>query len=190
MVNSTAAPCVTPSELAQEHLYIAASVSVQLRSRYAWLSPDDAYSFSLWGLIQAAQVYTPDRGLSFSAFACRKAMYLAIDQMRRERVVQRKIPVTADPDTRRPYPRQRPLTMDVADERHDARQQTMEIKESVQAAMQYLPAKDRQLLVMYYGDGMTLRGIGRVLRISESTACLRRKALIVKLRGAAQAQGL
>lgn len=189
MTNSPAS-CPTASGLAQDHLYIAASVSTQLRSRYTWLAPDDAYSYSLWGLLQAAQVYIPTRGVSFPAFACRKAMYLAIDQMRRERVVQRKSAVSDDPDARRSTPRQRPLTMDVPDERCDARQEALEIKETVRVAMKYLSAKDRQLLVMYYADGMTLREIGRVLHISESTACLRRKALIAKLRDSAQAQGL
>lgn len=188
MVNSVA-PCPTPSELAQEHLHVAALVSTQLRSRYTWLAPDDAYSYSLWGLLQAAQIYIPERGVSFPAFACRKAMYLAIDQMRRERVVQRKA-APADPDSPRPSPpRQRPLTMDVPDQRCDERREMAEIKESLRVAMNRLSLNDRRLLVMYYADGMTLREIGRVLRVSESTTCLRRKALITKLRGQARTHG-
>ena len=176
------------SQLAQEHLYIAAETSRRLRARYPWLSPEDTYSFSLWGLVQAARLYSPAKSDSFSAFASRKAMYLAIDQMRRERVVRRKSPIATDPQARQSYHRQCPLTMDVPDERCDARQAAMEVKETVGWALRRLTLKDRQLLVMYYADGMTLREIGRVLRISESTACIRRKALISKLREPAMAQ--
>ncbi len=50
------------------------------------------------------------------------------------------------------------------------------------SALRRLAAQDRQLLLMYYADGLTLREIGCVLGISESAACLRQKALSAELR--------
>ena len=50
------------------------------------------------------------------------------------------------------------------------------------SALRCLAAQDRQLLLMYYADGLTLREIGAVLGISESAACLRQEALIARWR--------
>ena len=51
-------------------------------------------------------------------------------------------------------------------------------RDSLRSAFLCLPATDRQFLLMYYGDGLTLREIGCVLHISESTASLLHEALI------------
>ena len=63
----------------------------------------------------------------------------------------------------------------------------LETRDSICSALRRLAVKDRQLLLMYYADGLTLREIGRVLDTSESATSLRRKALIARLRQVAKA---
>lgn len=75
-----------------------------------------------------------------------------------------------------PVPRDRPLGPAIASAARD----------SVRSAVRRLAAKDRQFLLMYYTDGLTLREIGCVLSISESAAGLRYGALIAKLRQTAR----
>lgn len=184
-MTETAQP-VSASQLAQDNLYVATEVSRRLRFRYNWVPADEAYSYSLWGLLQAAQVYSPQAGLPFPAYALRKAMYLAIDQMRRERVLQRKVhaPDEAAPASR-PRPRQFPLTIDMPDRYAAEREKACDLKETVLWILRRLPSRDRALLLMYYAEGMTLREIGMTMHLSEAAISIRRRALLTRLREAA-----
>lgn len=168
------------SRLAQENLPIARSVAWRLMARYPWIPADDLYDYSLWGLLMAAHAYSPDRGSSFATFARWKSVYLAVDRMRTEKVLRR-----APADGHEPGPRYRPLSPDIPDPRSGRPMAAVDAEDSLRSTLRILSVRDRQLLLMYYSDGLTLREIARVLHISEATVCLRRKALLARLRQSA-----
>ena len=60
--------------LVKGHLAMARSIASRLKRRYVWVDSDDLYSYSLWGLTQAASAYAPDRGVPFANFAASKAI--------------------------------------------------------------------------------------------------------------------
>lgn len=169
------------AQLAEDNLPIAQTIASSLKWRYPWVPADDLRSYSLWGLVLAAKAYSPDTGGAFLAFALWKAKFLAVDQMRKERVLRRKPPAGSNP-----WPRQQPLTMDILDKHSPGPTRTMETSDSVRLALRHLPARDRQILLMYYVDDMTFREIGYALHICESYVCVRHKASIAELRRVAK----
>lgn len=182
MVSSTARTHFA-AQLAQEHLPIAQTVAFSLKSRYPWVPSEDIRSYSLWGLLMAANAYSPDKGVTFPALASPKAIFIAIDRMRKERVLRRRAPASAP----KPGPRQELLTTDIHDERSSRPLDALEARDSVGSALRHLPARNRQLLSMYYVDEMTLREIGCPLHICQYYTCIRHQALMVKLHRAAKA---
>jgi RNA polymerase sigma factor (sigma-70 family) len=147
---------------------------------------DDLYSYSLWGLTQAARAYDPSRGTAFRTYASQWAMFLAIDQMRKEGVLQR-----SDAKKR---PRMVSLSVDsdegsyeieLPDSRAEQERRGVEARDACKYLMRRLRERDRQLLMMYYADGLTFREISKVLCVSESYVCLRRKSLLDWLRQSA-----
>ena len=75
--------------LAKDHIGLAGEISARLQRRYNWLAPDDVYSYALLGLTIAADAYDPERNVPFVQFAARKAMFWAIDEMRKDRLLRR-----------------------------------------------------------------------------------------------------
>ena len=76
----------THAELAHDHISLAQPIASRLRWWYSWLALDDLESYAYLGLVLAAKSFQADRGIPFAKFACRKAMFLAIDEMRRDGV--------------------------------------------------------------------------------------------------------
>ena len=171
------------SRLVEMHLPIARVVASRLGKAYRWVDADDLYSYSLWGLMQAARAYSPDKGVPFAAFAMRKAAFLAIDRMRQERTLHRR-PSSPEgsPGAYCPVARPCSLTESVPDLRSNREMDALAIRDSVQEAMRRLAPQDRQLLMMHYFGHMTFREIACVFDLTESAIVHRHKTLLARLR--------
>ena len=176
----------TQSQPVEDHQYlsIARGVASRLRRRYRWLPPDDLYSYALFGLVRAARSYDPQRSVPFAIYASSKALFAAIDEMRKDHVLTR-VGIKARPN---------PVSLDsvlVADQKHwwhlcdqTAQKQwsLLEAREWCETMLGKLNASDRQLIMLRYADDMTFRQIGKVMGLSESTVSLRHNALIMRFR--------
>jgi RNA polymerase sigma factor (sigma-70 family) len=178
-----AAVTTTQSEIVEQHLPLAYAIAFRLKRRYTWLDSEDLTSYSLLGLTIAAKSWQPDRGLSFGAFARYKAMYLAIDEMRRDHVIQRGslrrppqgyMGWSSDEDSRSIHEPVDPHGQD-GEEREGMR-------DLLRHLLLNLKADDRRLLEMHYADSLTFAEIGDVLGVAQPTVCLRHTALMKQLR--------
>ena len=177
------------SGLVEQHLPLARQISARLRRRCSWVAMDELYSYSLLGLTRAAGIYDPAYGVPFANFASQKAMFLAIDEMRKDGILQRRstkstartVSLTSDGDDSGTW------WNDLPDESADEDHERFENREFLRVLLTKLPDGDRQFLVMYYADEMTLKEIARVVSMSESSVCLRHKALINRMRKLAKA---
>lgn len=173
--------------LLDEHLPIARQIAARLKRRYTWVQMEDLYSYSLLGLTKAANAFDDARGVPFPNFASQKGMFWAIDEMRKDSVLRRRssanmprvLPFTeaagnADPDDG--------WTPEVVDGHAPRTREKLEARDLCTTLLCKLRKQDRDLLTMYYADHMTFREIAAVFDISESSVCLRHKALIKKLR--------
>lgn len=175
------------NDMLNENMPIARQIASRLKRRYTWVSMEDLYSYSLLGLTQSANAYDPTRGVPFPNFASQKGMFWAIDQMRKDGVLRRRSSAS--------MPRVLPFseaagvtdseeswTPDVQDRHAEEDYKQLEARDLCTAMLRQLRKQDRQLLIMYYSQHMTFREIAKVFRISESSVCLRHKALIQRLR--------
>jgi RNA polymerase sigma factor (sigma-70 family) len=172
----------------KENLPLARQIASRLKRRYTWVSMDDLYSYSLLGLTMSADVFDPNRGVPFPNFASQKGMFWAIDQMRKDGVLRRRSSASTMPRVL-PFSEaggaadgDEPWMPDVRDRHAEEDRKLMEARDLCAALLQQLRAQDRQLLVMYYSQHLTFREIAKVFGISESSVCLRHKALIRRLR--------
>jgi RNA polymerase sigma factor (sigma-70 family) len=173
--------------LLDEHLPIARQIAARLKRRYTWVPMEDLYSYSLLGITKAANAFDNTRGVPFPNFASQKGMFWAIDEMRKDSVLRRRSSANmprvlsfseavgnADPDNG--------WTPEVVDSHAPRTHEKLEARDLCTALLCKLRKDDRELLMMYYADHMTFREIAGVFDISESSVCLRHKALIKKLR--------
>ncbi len=164
-----------PLQIACKHMPLAGQIARRLYRRYSWVSLDDMHSYAFLGMAKAAKIYDPNRGVPFPQFACTKAMFLAIDEMRKDGVLRRADSTNRVQDSAR-------LDFDLPDPSADRAKELLEAREFCGELLRRLGQKDRKLLTMVYSDKMTYREIARVYDISESAVCLRHKSLIGKLR--------
>ena len=175
------------TEMAREHIGIGRQIASRLKRRYTWVAMDDLYSYALLGLTQSANAYDPSRGVPFPNYASQKGMFWAIDEMRKDGVLRRRSSAN--------MPRVLPFseaglgsnsdegwTPDIQDLKADQARNLMEVRDLSRTLLKRLEEQDRNLLMMYYSEHMTFREIAKVLKISESSVCLRHKALIKRLR--------
>jgi RNA polymerase sigma factor (sigma-70 family) len=171
-------------QLIDNHLPIARQISARLKRRYTWVNMEDLYSYSLLGLTMAANAYDPTRGVPFPNFASQKAMFWAIDEMRKDSILKRrgakKTPRMISMHDTNPDTDQG--TFEIADEGAGEAKEKLEAKDLCSALLGQLRMQDRELLIMYYSQQLTFKEIAKVFSISESSVCLRHKALIQKLR--------
>lgn len=163
-----------PANLAVTHMDLAQRIATRLYRWYSWVCIDDLKSYAYLGLALAAKTYKPDRGVPFVNFASQKAMYLAIDEMRKNGILHRR--------RANPGPTIGALVPDIPDPGATNQLQLIEKRDLCYALLRKLREQDRHLLMMYYSDQLTFKEIARVFKISESAVCLRHKALIGKLR--------
>lgn len=183
----------TQSEPVEDHQYlsIARGVAKRLKRRYRWLPPDDLYSYALFGLVRAARSYDPDRSVPFAIYAASKALFAAIDEMRKEHVLTR-VGIKARPNS---------VSLDsvlvgdqkvwwhLCDQTAQKQWSLLEAREWCATMLTKLDAPDRQLIMLRYADDMTFRQIGKVMGLSESTISLRHNALIIRFRRLANKAG-
>jgi RNA polymerase sigma factor (sigma-70 family) len=170
------------ADLVSRHLSLAGGIASRLHRWYSWVGLDDLKSYAYLGLTLAARTYCSRRGTSFADFASRKAMFLAIDEMRKDGVIRRRR-AKATPTTTS-------LTGRIADPGAGEAYERLERRDTCAALLGKLRAEDRQLLIMYYGQELTFKEIAKVFEISESAVCLRHKALLGRLRKLAAAGGM
>lgn len=174
----------TVTELIEQNLDVAHSVAFRLKRRFPWVDMEDLRSYSRWGLTRAAGMYSPELGTPFVSFASHKAFYFGIDAMREDKVVRRSPQGQASVlrAQNSSLSASRPLPDEVADEHAGDDMRRLEAKDHLGSLLRRLNDKDRQLLLLYYGDGMTLKEIARVFDQTESAISIRHRTLIAKLR--------
>lgn len=176
-----------PTDLVNEHLSLGRQIAARLKRRYTWVPMEDLYSYALLGLTMAADAFDETRGVPFPNFASQKGMFWAIDQMRKDGVLRRRssanmprvLPFSEASGVQRDEDAWTPEVEDLgADDDRDH----FEARDLCHTLLQQLRRQDREMLIMYYTERMTFREIAKVFGISESSVCLRHKALIRKLR--------
>lgn len=163
------------AKLAHSHLPLAENIARRLYRRYRWVDLEDLGSYAYLGVTLAARTFDPKRGVPFERFACTKAMYLAIDEMRKDGVLHRADAVHHSQDTT-------VQEVEMPDTAADRAAELMEAREFCEEMFHCLDQAGRQLLTMVYAEKLTYREISRVLGVSESAVCLRHKAILEKLR--------
>ncbi|MCE5326672.1 MAG: sigma-70 family RNA polymerase sigma factor [Planctomycetaceae bacterium] len=172
-----------------EHfLPLARSIASRLKRCYCWVDSEDLYSYALLGLSLAAAQYESDQGVAFADFAARKAMYLAIDEMRKDRVLSkagtlpRRVVFSselADDDTS-------PMSMTAVERRYDDHSRQMDLRDFFSTMRSKLCPWESLLLKLHYEKGLTFREIARRLGVGQPTLSMRHKRLLSKLRRFAQ----
>ena len=163
---------------AAQCLPLVRQVAARLRRRFGWIDPGELDGYAFIGLTRAAADFEPDRGGSFGPYAVVKGMFHAIDEMRRDGLIRR---CGADVPPTSALPGE-----DVEDPRGDLTFQQMMDHDAAETLLASLPDDDRMLLMMYYGQSMTFREIGRIRGLSEASICMRHRALIQQLRRVAR----
>jgi RNA polymerase sigma factor (sigma-70 family) len=163
------------AKLARRHLPLAENIARRLYRRYRWVDPEDLGGYAYLGVTLAARTFDPKRGVPFERFACTKAMYLAIDEMRKDGVLRRADAAHHSQDTT-------VQEVEMPDPAADRAAELMEAREFCEQMFHRLDQAGQELLTMVYAEKLTYREISQVLGISESAICLRHKALLEKLR--------
>ncbi len=170
----------------EDHMPVARQIASRLKRRYTWVPMDDLYSYSLLGLTLSANAFDPARGVPFPNFASQKGMFWAIDHMRKDGILRRRssanmVRVLPFSEAASHADVDETWTPDIEDHHAARAHELMESRDLCRALLKQLRQQDRQLLVMYYSQYMTFREIAKVFKISESSVCLRHKAIIRKL---------
>ncbi|OGJ93476.1 MAG: hypothetical protein A2487_20650 [Candidatus Raymondbacteria bacterium RifOxyC12_full_50_8] len=66
----------------------------------------------------------------------------------------------------------------------------MEVEEVVRIVDELLTEKERQLVVLYYREGLTLKEVGEVLKVSESRVCQMHTAMADRIRKKLETLGI
>ena len=165
-----------PVKLTAAHIELAAQIAHRLNRRYGWIGLDDLQSYAYMGIMLASRMYDEDRGISFERFACVKAMYLAIDEMRKDGVLQR------SDATLKKHAETMGVEIEMPDPGSSRAEEIFEAREFCNALLQRIAKPERELLARIYVQKQTYREISRLYDISESAVCLRHKAVIEKIR--------
>jgi RNA polymerase sigma factor (sigma-70 family) len=180
------------SSLVSDHLPLARQISARMKRRYTWVALDDLYSYALLGLTMAANAFDSSRSVPFASYAFRKATFWAIDEMRKDGVLRRRtskasprmLPLGEIPGSDDPQPGELP------DDRSGQAHTMIEARDLCAVLFGQLPTCDRRLLLLYYSEQLTFKEIAAAMDLSESSVCLRHKALIVKLRRLVVVRGM
>jgi RNA polymerase sigma factor (sigma-70 family) len=185
MPNSSAGPESSP------RVVLSQQIARSLKRRYPWVEMDDLEGYAFLGLALAAKGYRAELGIPFPSYAGRKGMFLAVDEMRRARILRHASAA------KRPRfvginaldPQGEPIgALEAASTDSDRDMARLEARDTLAFLMGQLRPQDRRLLLLHYADGLNFREMGAVLGLSESGACLRHKSLLAKLRHLASAR--
>jgi len=172
--------------------YARAVASRAIDARCRGADREDLVAWGVVGLVQAARRYREGSEAGFGAYAARRVRGQILDALRERdpltRSARRAFRVARETDPDLPSP-----AVEVSLDRymeHGAEPPTVarcrarrdERWDRVWAELRSLPAVERQVLVLSYGRGMTLREIGERVSLSESGVCRARSRALVRLR--------
>lgn len=164
---------------------LSQQIARSLKRRYPWVDMDDLEGYAFLGVALAAKSYRADLGVPLANYTGRKGMFLAVDEMRRARILRhasaakrpRFVGLNASNSDGEPMD-----ALEAACPDSDRNMARLEAKDTLAFLMGRLAPRDRRLLLLHYADGLNLREVGVVLGLSESGVCLRHKSLLARLR--------
>lgn len=154
------------------------------------LHREDLESAAIVGLIEAVDRFEPDRGVPFEAFARPRVRGAVIDEMRRygeggSHVRQRGVDSQDAEHASNPW--RTPVSLDRLSQSRvglagtaalDPAMEHIELRDRVGLSLGAVSPRQREVLVHYYGAGLTLREAGVRMGITEARASqLRTRAL-------------
>ena len=116
-------------------------------------------------------------GSSFAVYARAKGYFLAIDEMRKDRIVVKK----SYADSAYASAGKR-INDDIVDRNQLNANNNIDVMDEVAFLLDQLSQTDREILRMHYAEGLNFRQIGFRQGRSESAVCVRHRIIINKLR--------
>jgi RNA polymerase sigma factor (sigma-70 family) len=124
---------------------------------------------------QAAQEYQPDRGVSLQTYAALRAEWAILDEWKRlQRAGWCLAALPVDEETGE--------VLEVVDPEAQALVEANALCAQVRAAVESLPAAERRVVALHFGDGLSERAIARVLGVSKSWVHRRLQSALARLR--------
>src|SRR5688572_21341085 len=177
--------------------YARAVASRTIDPRCRGADREDLIAWGILGLVQAAQRYRDGTQATFGAYAARRVRGQVLDALRERdpltRSARREYRAAREVDPDLPTP-----AVEVSLDRYMAhgaeppnaappnaaqcRAKRDERWERVARELRSLPRLERQVLVLSYGRGMTLREVGAKVGLSESGVCRARSRALTRLR--------
>lgn len=189
-------PSVTTEERIIAHLNFARAVAARsLDPRCRGADREDLIAWGVLGLVQAAQRYRDDRG-PFVAYAARRVKGQVLDALREKdpltRSARRAFRAAREIDALLPNPVTE-ISLDKCLDAGYEPQPSVEVREGargprderwpvVARELRSLPPVERNVLVLSYARGLTLKEIGRQVGLSESGVCRVRSRALAKMR--------
>lgn len=173
-------------KLIERYAPLATSVARRMRvPTGALMGQDDVESAAIIGLIDAVDRYDPDRGVPFEGYAGLRIRGAILDELRRlddRSRGERQRARTVAPDTEPEIGAYgATLSLDLllesgdrdwaADDDSNDRYDHQDLRMRVESALRCLPARQREVLVRYYSESLTLRESAAKMGISEARAC-------------------
>jgi RNA polymerase sigma factor for flagellar operon FliA len=173
-------------KLIERYAPLATSVARRMRvPTGALMGLDDVESAAIIGLIDAVDRYDPDRGVPFEGYAGLRIRGAILDELRRlddrsrgERQRARTVATDTEPEI---GAYGMTLSLDLllesgdrdwaADDDAGDRYEHQDLRMRVESALNCLPARQREVLVRYYSESLTLRESALKMGISEARAC-------------------
>jgi RNA polymerase sigma factor for flagellar operon FliA len=151
----------------------------------ALMGPDDLESAAVIGLIDAVDRYDPDRGVPFEGYAAFRIRGAILDELRqlddRTRGDRRRARTVAEDTEPEIGAYGVTLSLDMLLENGDRdwaaaddsgdRYEHQDLRLRVESALRCLPPRQREVLVRYYSESLTLRESAAKMGISEARAC-------------------
>lgn len=186
----------TTEERIIAHLNFARAVAARsLDPRCRGADREDLIAWGVLGLVQAAQRYRDDRG-PFVAYAARRVKGQVLDALRERdpltRSARRAFRAAREVNVELPNPVTE-ISLDKCLDAGYEPQPSVEVRAgergprndrwpAVARELRSLPPVERNVLVLSYGRGLTLKEIGRQVGLSESGVCRVRSRAIAKMR--------
>jgi RNA polymerase sporulation-specific sigma factor len=138
---------------------------------------EDLMSWGFVGLVKAAHVWSPDRGVAFSSLACKIIERAIIRGVQREwKPDEAQVTVSLDAQTHDDS------GTSLADFLPAAEQGDVETRLTVRDALARLSASDQELIRRRYYEGRSLNEVGRVMGLSSMGVLARERNILRRLR--------
>jgi RNA polymerase sigma factor for flagellar operon FliA len=172
--------------LIERYAPLATSVARRMRvPTGALMGRDDVESAAIIGLIDAVDRYDPDRGVPFEGYASFRIRGAILDELRslddRSRGERQRARTVAEDTEPEIGAYGATLSLDMlletgdrdwaADDESGDRYESQDLRTRVESALRCLPPRQREVLVRYYAESLTLRESAAKMGISEARAC-------------------